>query len=388
MVSAPWERTVRVAYFVPPSQHFAGIERVVHELATGLVETSDDLDVHVVFATHYPEDVLVDTRYTKHVLGVDRLRQLARSLRRCVAENRFDVLVVPQVEASVIAWLATRGIGLPVFVTHLHGNPRIEEAEGTRRTRMAFTFFRYVVSRRIAAVLAVSPSLRDYAAGAVARHTPVHFVPNPVRDLGVSTPRAAADGRFRFLSVGRLSRQKGQDILLRALAVARSQLPPVLLTMVGTGSEEAQLRRLSSELGLDDIVVFAGYTSDPAVHFRSSDCFVLASRWEGFGMVLLEALHFGLPLLATDCEFGPADLIDDPAIGELVAPDSPAALAEGMKRAATRRPDRDAEERRRAIPALYAPHEAAAAHTATLRAVVAAAAPLRAGAHLVAFARG
>ena len=362
---------LRVAYFVPPSQHFAGIERVVHEIATGLMEAhSDVLDVYVLFASRYDDDLLTDTRYTLHVLGVARLRNLAVTLRRCVADQEFDVLVCPQVEASVIAWLATRGLGLPVLISHLHGNPRIEEQEGTRRTRIAFGLFRHLVSRRVSGVLAVSPSLRQYAAGSIARHAQVYFAKNPVRELGEAGPRSDREDRFRFLSVGRLSRQKGQDILLRALAMARPELPPVTMTLVGTGSDDAELRRLSTELGLDDVVVFAGYTPDPAAYFRAADCFVLPSRWEGFGMVLVEALHFGLPLLAADCEFGPSDIITDPRIGDLVPAGSADALAAGLTRAATRLPDAGADAVRRAVAGGYARGEATEMHMDVLRQIV------------------
>ncbi len=359
---------VRVAYFVPPSVHFAGIERVVHEIATGLVETGgDEIDVHVVYASAYAENLLADTAYTKHVLGVARLRQLARALRSCVAAHRFDVLVVPQVEASVVAWMATRGLHLPVFVPHLHGNPRVEQSEGTRRTRIAFALFRHIVARRVAGVLTVSPSLARYAAASVARHAPVHFVPNPMRSLTAATPKASSPGPFTFLNVGRLSRQKGQDNLLRALARARPKLPLVALTLVGTGSEESRLRSLSSELGLDDIVTFAGYASDPAEHFRNADCFVLSSRWEGFGMVLLEALHFGLPLLATDCEFGPSDVITSQAIGHLVATENVEELAAGLCAAVRRRSDACDEAARRALATSYTRSAVVHQHVAVLR---------------------
>jgi glycosyltransferase involved in cell wall biosynthesis len=359
---------LRIAYFVPPSAHFAGIERVVHELATGLAESDPDrLDVHVLYASRYDDELLQDTAYTQHVLGADRLRGLGRALRSGVKAIGVDVLVCPQVEASVVGWAATRGLGLPLFLAHLHGNPRLEEAEGTRRTRLAFTAFRHVVSRRVDAVLAVSPSLARYAAGAVTRHAPVHHVPNPVRDLGPATSQLPdSEGAFRFLSVGRLSRQKGQDILLHALAIARPGLPPVRLTLVGTGPEEASLRQLCTDLGLDDLVTFAGYAPDPAEHFRAADCFVLSSRWEGFGVVLVEALHFGLPLLAADCEFGPADLISDPGVGELVAPDDPKALAAGLRRAVAGGVTRAGQDRRRALAAEYTRAAATARHRAVL----------------------
>ena len=283
-----------------------------------------------------------------------------------MAQHRFDVFVCPQVEASVITWLATRGLGLPVFVAHLHGNPQIEETQGTRRTRIAFLVFRHLVSRRIEGVLAVSPSLGRYAATTVARHTPVHFVPNPVRALAGSTSRSSGEGRFRFLSVGRLSHQKGQDLVLEALALARPHLPPVELTLVGSGAEEDRLRRLTRTLGLEDIVRFAGYASDPAPWFRSADCFVLSSRWEGFGVVLVEALQFGLPLLAVDCDFGPADVVTDPRLGDLVPAGDVLALAAGLRRAATRGHDPGDERFRRSAAEHFSRSAVAARHLEVL----------------------
>lgn len=364
---------VRIAYFVPPSKHFAGIERVVHEIASGLVRDHGGLvDVHVIYASAYDEDAIRSARYIAHVLDVERLRGLTLSLRRCVAEGEFDVLVCPQVEASVIAWSATRGLGLPAFVPHLHGNPRIEEREGTRRSRLAFGLFRHLVSRRSAGVLAVSPSLARYASAEVVRDADVHYVPNPVRDLGATSDDASREnGPFRFVTVARLSRQKGQDILLHALAVARPDLPDVRVTLVGSGPEEDRLRRLSTELGLDDVVEFTGYVADPTPYLRSADCFVLSSRWEGFGVALVEALQFGLPLLAADCEFGPADVITDPRLGELVAPSDEEALADGLRRMASRARDDADDAFRRATAETFAPEAAVASQLEGLRRIVA-----------------
>lgn len=360
----------KVAYLVAPSRHFAGIERVVHEIASGLAELHSQMfDVHVIFSSSYDEALLEKVPYTKHVLGIAQLRHMGAALRRCVAEERFDVLVTPQVEASAIAWVSTRGLGLRVLLPHLHGNPRLEEAEGTLRTKAAFTLFRNVVSRNVPAVLAVSPSLRDYAAKNLAPHTKVTFVRNPARELATPGWQPAPDDRYRFISVARLSRQKGQDVLLRALAQARSSLPPVVLTLVGEGPGQAELRRLSTELELDDIVVFAGYAADPAKHLSTADCFVLASRWEGFGVAIVEALQSGLPVLATDCDFGPADIVVDPSMGELVAADDVGALAEGLKRAVGWQRDPADVERRRKAASAYSRDAATATHFSVLRAV-------------------
>jgi len=359
---------VKVAYFVPPSQHFAGVERVVHEIASGLAERyGDELDVHVLYARQYDEEVLRSTNYTQHVLGVRRLRGLVAAIRSSVARQRFDVLVCPQVEASVLAWLATRGLGLPAFLTHLHGNPHVEEARGSLSTRAAFMIFRSFVARRISGVLVVSPSLQRYTARSLARGVPVVFVPNPVRDFQDPEHVPSPHGIFEFVTVARLSHQKGQDLLLRAVALARHELPSFRLTLVGSGPDEAELRALSTDLGLDDVVVFAGYTTDPERYLAAADCFVLPSRWEGFGVALVEALRFGLPLLATNCQFGPADVITDPALGELVEPDSPEALAAGLVRATSRESNPADLAARRAAADQYTRSAVIADHAAVVR---------------------
>jgi glycosyltransferase involved in cell wall biosynthesis len=356
----------RVVYFVSPSPHFAGIERTVHEIATGLMEAHGDLlDVHVVFGSAYDEAILRDTAYRLHVLGVSRLRELALAVRSTLASIRPGVLVVPQVEASFIVWCATRGLRIPVFLAHLHGNPIVEERRGSRRSKAAFAVFRRVIGRRIAGVLAVSPSLARYAEGDLTPHVPVRFVPNPVRALAVP-PDVVRDGPFTFVSVARLSYQKGQDVLLRAIASARDGLVGTRTVLVGEGPDRAALESLVEELGIGELVELAGYTTDPGAHLAAADCFVLASRWEGFGVVLVEALQYGLPIVAADCDFGPADVVTSPRIGELVPVEDAAALGAAMVRARSHHDEPEARAARRAVAAEFEREPAVEVHFATL----------------------
>ncbi len=366
MSPPPAAPRLRVAYVVPPSSHFAGIERVTHDLASGLAEQfGDELEVHVVYASRYDEPTLRQPAYKLHQLGVDQLRQLPVALRRWVVAHPVDVLVVPQVEASVLAWLGTRGAGLPALVVYLHGNPRVEYDGGNWSTRLLFLIFRAVVARRVAGVLAVSPSLRDYTATHLAPHVPVVYAPNPVRPVDARV-RKGVDATFHFVTLGRLARQKGHDVLLEAFALARDRMPLARLSVVGSGAEDGALRGLSRRLGLDDVVTFAGYRTEPGELLGQANCFVLASRWEGFGVALVEALRVGLPLLATDCDFGPADIVSSDRIGELVPPDDPTALADGLVRAAGRPADPAAEQERRDLAATFDRHVVAIAHRQVL----------------------
>ncbi|MCL2503894.1 MAG: glycosyltransferase [Coriobacteriia bacterium] len=178
---------------------------------------------------------------------------------------------------------------------------------------------------------------------------------------------APATRPLRLLSVGRLSPEKGHEVLLKAFAAladpARSGLAPsgtappdatssetaqpdappqnlaasgLSLTIVGDGAERAALARLAEGLGISDRVRFTGVlVGEPLVaEMRAADLFVLPSLAEGFGVVLIEAMATGLPVVATRSG-GPEDIVND-ANGVLVEPGDSEALARGIREAAER----------------------------------------------------
>ena len=100
------------------------------------------------------------------------------------------------------------------------------------------------------------------------------------------------------LAVGRLIEQKDHATLLRAFARVRNAVPQARLAILGSGPLEPETRRLVGELGLDDAVALPGRT-DIRDWLERADVFVHTSRWEGFGIVLLEAMLAGLPVVAT-----------------------------------------------------------------------------------------
>ncbi|KYH44978.1 glycosyltransferase [Branchiibius sp. NY16-3462-2] len=355
---------LRVLYLVSPSASFAGIERVVHEVADALAKNFDDLDVHVGYCSSYDEPAIDAAAYTAHILNVPRLLQMPVPVRRLIKSGRYDVVVVPQVEATVMTWLGTRGVSVGALVCHLHGNPLVEERDGTVRTRLAFVAWRRLLRSQISAVYTVSESLARKVRTVIPDQVTVTNLPNPVRDLH-GEPRPPEDP-FRFVCVARLSYQKGQDVLLRAFAMARTRLPNARLDLVGTGPQEQELRDLANDLDLNDSVEFSGFVKNPTEKLSGAGCFVLASRWEGFGVALVEALQFGLPLVATDCDFGPSDIITDGVVGDLVPPEDPVALAEALVAAANRDWVPEDAVRRAARAREYSPAAVAGHHREAL----------------------
>ena len=157
------------------------------------------------------------------------------------------------------------------------------------------------------------------------------IIPN-VCDESAFMPRAVRiDGEFTFLTVAGLNEQKGIDVLLRAIAVLRTRGIRARFRIVGTGPLEGHLHELAHELDVSDLIEWSGTVSrsDLPHVFRSADAFVLPSRHESFGVVFIEALATGLPIIATRCG-GPEDIVR-PGNGVLVPVDDHEALANAME---------------------------------------------------------
>lgn len=130
-----------------------------------------------------------------------------------------------------------------------------------------------------------------------------------------------------LVAVGRLDPQKGFDVLLRALRRLGElgHRPKLVLLGIGPQSEEREM--LARELDISEQVHFAGFQSNPHAYMAKSSLVVVPSRFEGFGLVIAEALAAGAPVIATDCRSGPREILKDGEFGRLVPVEDFDALA-------------------------------------------------------------
>lgn len=137
---------------------------------------------------------------------------------------------------------------------------------------------------------------------------------------------------FRMLFVGRLVKAKGVDVILKALQTLRQSGCDVVLDIVGDGPELAYLKNYAEQLRISPYVAFSGMLGwhDLMEKYAISHCFIHASRKEGFGKVLIEAMTFGLPIIGTDVGVSCA-LLSPPHFGILVPPEDPDAIAVQVK---------------------------------------------------------
>jgi glycosyltransferase involved in cell wall biosynthesis len=138
--------------------------------------------------------------------------------------------------------------------------------------------------------------------------------------------------RRTVISVGRLSQVKGYTYLLEAMQIVSGVLPDTRLVVLGCGEEEERLREYSTKLGLHEAVRFAGFRDNPFKYMARSSVFVLSSIWEGFGNVIVEAMACGVPVISTDCPYGPGEIIENEVSGILVPARDSQALAAAILR--------------------------------------------------------
>jgi len=144
-----------------------------------------------------------------------------------------------------------------------------------------------------------------------------------------------------LLSVGRVVPQKDHKTLLRALKILKEKHGiDFQLAVVGDGDLEHS-KSLADDMGLGENVMFCGALLNPYPLFRQADVFVLSSTYEGLGIVLIEAMVLGCPIVSTDCPFGPSEVLDGGKCGVLVPVADPEALAEAIRTILTDKELRD-----------------------------------------------
>ena len=144
-----------------------------------------------------------------------------------------------------------------------------------------------------------------------------------------------------ILSAGRLARVKDFPSLLRAFRrVSRNR--QVRLIILGEGNWRKRLEKMIRKMDMETIVSLPGWVSNPYAFMSRASMFVLSSKFEGLGNVLIEALACGCPCVSTNCPAGPAEILDNGRFGPLVPVGNDSALAEAMERVLDSPPDKDA----------------------------------------------
>jgi len=314
-----------------------GVERLTLTLIHAFHQAGADLAVLLHSADgslklELPDDVQVKVFGTRRVL--DDVGPIARYLRQAKPHILLSSLNHNNITACLAGLLAGGGTKV-VICQH---NALSSEASSRQSWKYRVMPVAYRLMAPLAAgIVAVSQGVADdmaAATGIAARR--IEVIHNPVFDDQLLT-RAAADVGHPwlnepipiFVSAGRLVEQKNHAMLLRGFAAYRQQHAGRLM-IFGEGPKREELIDLATALGIAADVEFCGFVENPLPYYRYAKAFILTSRFEGFGNVLVEAMACGLPVISADCPHGPAEILDGGKFGLLVPVDDVAALAGAM----------------------------------------------------------
>jgi glycosyltransferase involved in cell wall biosynthesis len=327
-----------------------GAERLLVDTARLLDRTRFELSVYTLFAARrdYAEALRV-LEVPEVCLGLASLREIPRgvkALRAALREREIDVVHTHLFAANVVGRIAGRVERRAVVSTYHDADYEPVVRRGNRGlTAPKQAILRILDGATCLWSRTMVVAVSEYVAASVRRRLRVPprrmtVVPNAV-DTEVFAPDAGKREAARSalglpstalvgICVGRLTPQKGQDLLLNAFVEVRRTVPSSRLLLVGDGAHRAEYEELSRRLGLGDAVQFLGVRADVPELLRAADLLVLPSRHEGFGLVLAEAMACGTPVVAA--RIGPVpEIVDDGETGRLFAPEDTKGLAAAVR---------------------------------------------------------
>lgn len=312
-----------------------GAEQVTLRIAQGL--SPELFSVHLALVTQQePGNTALPCSVAVHGLNARRVLTGSVGLSRLVWKLKPDVILSGMFHLNFLVLLMR-----PMFprktriLVRQNCNPL--HSSKTSRLPLMLRLYRNLYPRADGVICQTEDMAAELHAltGSAAR---IHVLPNPTDLRAIRGTVQRTRSRWpgpgpHLIAVGRLSHEKGFDLLLDAFAIVLRQFPTASLNILGGGPQESLLRLQADRLGLAQSAHFAGHVADPAVWFSGASLFVLASRHEGLPNALLEAAAAGLPIVSTPASRGLTALLEGRAGIWLTRDFSAAALAASMSAA-------------------------------------------------------
>jgi glycosyltransferase involved in cell wall biosynthesis len=334
---------MRLALFTDADE-FAGIERHMFDLAVGLHQRGIDVRVACPTPTPLAEKVVASGIEVVSIPKRGFVDQGAiGTLRDLLQSGTIDLVHVHNGRTALLGALALEfaRTGRCVMSQHF-----VEPANVSRRGPMAAAskLAHRWVNQRISRFIAISEAVRQaMLERGDAPAEKIALVPHgiPAPDVRVLTPpetlRAElgiAGDRPLIVCASRLEREKDVASLVTAMAQVVSAHPRALAVVAGDGSQRPALEKQIQQLRVQENVRLIGFRQDVLSIIQAADIFVLPSLMEGFGLVLLEAMALGKPVIATRAG-GPIEIVCEGKTGLLVPPAAPDALAQAIRQLLT-----------------------------------------------------
>ncbi|ALF59151.1 glycosyltransferase family 4 protein [Psychrobacter urativorans] len=284
-----------------------GTERVGSMLANSLSEAGYEIMLASISYGDKPffpinENIKIISLFNSPGRTLYRTPNIIYKIRSLLKEERIDTLIV--VETMSVLFTLPATLGLPVkHICWEHFNFNNDLGNSGRRIA------RQLAARYCDSVVTLTERDKEcwlqgtnHKSQIIAINNPSPF---PVQEY------VKQENTKIVLAVGRLTPIKGFDLLLQSWLEVNKAMPDWTLKIVGEGEDRSKLTNFLIENNLTDSVELVGNTDNVEEYYKQAEIFCLSSRFEGFGMVLVEALAFGLPIVSFDCEAGPAEILEN-----------------------------------------------------------------------------
>jgi glycosyltransferase involved in cell wall biosynthesis len=260
---------------------------------------------------------------------INNLVRIAR-LRHEIRLTKPDVVITFMEKINVLTLLSTRGLGLRIIVSE-----RTDPAH--HNIGRVWNLLRRITYPWADIIVAQNNQVKQWLIN-IFVETKVIVIPNPItceygdadcKYLNEITEKK--ENTRSIVAIGRLSFEKGFDLLINAFAKIALLNSGWQLIIFGEGDERHALERLICKLNLNERVYLPGRVSNPMRFLKQAELFVMSSRFEGFPNSLLEAMACGLPVVSFDCPSGPREIIRDGVDGMLVPAENIEALADVLQ---------------------------------------------------------
>lgn len=248
--------------------------------------------------------------YSQRVSFAKHYLQIVLKLRRFLKEHKVDTLIVVESMLSLFSLPAKIGLNIN-HITWEHFNYNVTLG---KKSRVLARHLSRLFSDKIVTLTEADKQIWEKKTIGKAQLIAIsNPSPYPVFENTPTQENKTA------LAVGRLTYQKGFDLLIQAWKLVQedTQFSDWKLNIVGEGEDKNLLEKLIFDLDLSDSVNIHPFSNTISEFYKSSSIYALSSRFEGLGMVLMEAQSFGLPAVSFDCEFGPREIIDNEKSGFL-----------------------------------------------------------------------
>ncbi|WP_201865243.1 glycosyltransferase [Microvirga soli] len=303
------EARARRILFIINSLEGGGAERVMCLVAAAVAEAEKHWGVTLATLDQTRDSYALSERVTRIRLNAGgSLLWSMIALRRLLRLERPDIIVSFLTRANCAAIACSRFIGIPCVISErVHTTSHLSSDQGGRLKKILIRCL-YPYADRI---VAVSQGIRDdlvehygvIATQVVTIHNPVDA--EKIRRAASTAPSVDLPRDF-IVAVGRLVPNKNFSMLLRSYAAANISSSLVIL---GEGTERSKLEALASELGVSDKVHLLGFATNPHAILARARFYVSPSSAEGFPNAMIEAMCIGLPIVSTDCETGPSEIL-------------------------------------------------------------------------------